>query len=329
MFQHILVPLDGSSMVEQALPIAARLARASGGTITLLRVNEVLASFVPSLSPAPVVTQELVEAELSASSIYLEEIVKNDLLQGIPTRTTVALGIPANIILSTVEAGHCDMIVMNSHGRTGFTRWMLGSVAEKVARLSSVPVLIVRQSNPFHTNTSTRREADFRVLVPLDGSPLAEAALEPSVELVKAFSASKKAVLHLTQIVVMPDAEQIFTCEKEAIIQHAKEYLTGLVNRLLEGDIATIPPDHPIEINWSVSIDDDIASGIVRVAEDGEKGENVAAFEKCDMIAMATHGRSGIQRCATGSITERVLHATMLPILNVRSATPVSNSASI
>jgi nucleotide-binding universal stress UspA family protein len=318
MFKHILVPLDGSQLAEQALPIAARLARASGGTITLLRVNEMLASFIPSLSPAPEVTQDLVDADLTASSIYLEEIAKNDLLRDIPTQITVTIGSVATVILSTVEAEHYDLIVMNSHGRTGFARWMLGSVAEKVSRRSLVPVLMIRQSSSSHTHTITRGEADFRMLVPLDGSPLAEAAIAPTVELVKALSPSRKGALHLTQIVVMPDAEQSFSSEKEAIVQHAKDYLADVSGRLQEGYNAAIAPDQQIEFTWSVSIDDDIASGIVRVAEDGENIEGVAAFGKCDMIAMATHGRSGIQRWAMGSITERVLHATRLPILIVR-----------
>jgi len=76
--------------------------------------------------------------------------------------------------------------------------------------------------------------------------------------------------------------------------------------------------DLKLPITWSVTIDDDIAAGIIRVAEDGEGAEGVEVCDGSDVIVMATHGYSGLQRWAMGSITERVLHASRLPLLIVR-----------
>ena len=73
-------------------------------------------------------------------------------------------------------------------------------------------------------------------------------------------------------------------------------------------------------VNWSVALDPDRANAIVRVAENGEDAQGVGAFGGCDLIAMATHGRGGLQRWAMGSVTERVLHMTKRPLLIVRPA---------
>jgi nucleotide-binding universal stress UspA family protein len=84
------------------------------------------------------------------------------------------------------------------------------------------------------------------------------------------------------------------------------------------GLIAAHGIDHRLSVTWSATIGDDIATGIARMAENGEAVEGGGVFEGCDIIAMATHGYSGLQRWAVGSITERVLHATRLPLLIVR-----------
>ncbi len=102
--------------------------------------------------------------------------------------------------------------------------------------------------------------------------------------------------------------------EREAILLQVKQNLSATVEEML----AAPGRDHRLSVTWSVTIDDDIAAGIVRMAENGEDVEGGGAFDGCDVIAMATHGYSGLQRWTVGSITERVLHATRLPLLIVR-----------
>lgn len=320
MFHHILVPLDGSLRAEQALPVAARLAQASGGTVVLLRVVRFHTEFVPYPAVDPGIRQTLNEADLVEARDYLECITRVSSLNGVHTETIAIQGQAAETILSIVDTHHIDLIVLNSHGYTGMKRWVLGSVAEKVARLAPVPVLLLREGGPALVGTPPHAEGPLRALVPLDGSVRAKAALVPAAQLVAALSAPGPGALHLTRVVILPDAEQISQSEREAIMHTAKQYLSSTAEHLRAGLVASPVADFKLAITWSVTIDDDIASGIIRVAEDGEDTEGTGVFGGSDLIAMSTHGYGGLERWAMGSITERVLHATRLPLLVVRPA---------
>jgi nucleotide-binding universal stress UspA family protein len=321
MFQHILVPLDGSPRAEQALLVAARLARASGGRITLLRVVDITNTCIPSLSLEPVVVQSIIEGDRDEANSYMEGIAQEEILRDIPTQKFVLVGQVAPVILGAADRYHPDVIVINSHGRTGFSRWMLGSVAEKVAHHATIPVLLLRDSKPMLKGFYPDEELPFRILVPLDGSPLAEAAIAPSIDLAKALAPPHAGALHLAQIVMSQDTENSYASEKEAMKEQAKDYLANLVKHLHDRNASKTLIEEELAITWSVSIDDDIASGIERVAQGGENIVGAGVFGKCQAIAMATHGRSGIQRWTMGSITERVLHTTTFPILIVRPTT--------
>jgi len=166
MFHKIIVPLDESPLAEHAIPIAAQIARASGGTILLVRVvtlalTSQLQSHELSLTPA-----EIVDAEYSRAETYLWDIAHSDEMHGIEVKTEVGMRHdPAEGILALAQANHADLIVMGSHGMTGALRWKLGSVSRKVSHHSPIPILLVRSD----TQVSTLR----RILVPLDGSALA------------------------------------------------------------------------------------------------------------------------------------------------------------
>jgi nucleotide-binding universal stress UspA family protein len=310
MFQRILVPLDGSELAEQALPVAARLARAVGGEVVMAHVV---------FTPRTYQFYDLTRADVKEARDYLEALRSREELVGIRTTlaVTVAITHPASGLLSLIESRQIDLVVMSSHGYTGFKRWALGSVAEKVTRHSPVPVLLLRKGGPVPTGAQLEMEGPVRALVPLDGSAQAKAALVPAAQIVSALAAPGKGMLHLTRVVVHPHAEQLDAAEREAAIHKAKQYLSHTVQHIQEGFVApAIAPLH-LTITWSVALDDDIASGILRVAESGEDAEAAAMPARCDFIAMATHGYTGWQRLSMGSVTERVLHATRLPMLIV------------
>ncbi len=117
---------------------------------------------------------------------------------------------------------------------------------------------------------------------------------------------------------VIPDREGKDPEEHEHFLYKAKRYLSSTVEQMRAGLVAPVMANLKLPITWSVAIDTDVAEGIVRVAENGEDAEGAGVFGRCDVIAMATHGRGGVQRWAMGSITERVLSATKLPLLIVR-----------
>jgi len=318
MFQRILVPLDGSTRAEQALPVAARLAHASSGTIVLLQVVNFPNQFASYIDLEPLTTQAVVDTQLEEAKNYLDNLTRSNDLTNVHTETAVMVGQPAVHILSVVETRTIDLVVMGSHGYTGMTRWVLGSVAEKVAHHSLVPVLLLREEKPLLAGLHLNGGRTLRALIPLDGSVLAQAAIAPAAQLVTALSAPRGGALHLTQVVVMPGRGENSQTEREAILQQVKQHLSATGEEMRTGLIADTGVGDRLSVTWSVTIGDDIAVGIARVAENGEAVEEGGVVEGCDIIAMATHGYSGLQRWTVGSVAERVLHATRLPLLIVR-----------
>ena len=320
MFKRILVPLDGSARAERAIPVAARLTRASGGVVVLLRVADLPSAFVPYSSADPWTTQKIIDADVAEAKQYLEDVICLDSLRGVQVETEVIVGTASSTILSVAEVGRFDLIVLCSHGSSGMRRWLLGSVAEKVARYAPVPVLLLREGGPALVGVPPQAEGSLCALIPLDGSARAEAALLPAARLIAALAAPGPASLHLTRVVAQLQPTESGQREWEAQVHETRQYLSAAAAHLRESLEEASLSTNSIAITWSIICDDDIAAGILRVAETGEITEAVDGVERADVIAMATHGYSGIQRWALGSITERVLHACKLPMLVVRPA---------
>ncbi len=323
MFKRVLVPLDGSMRAERALAVGARIARASGGSLLLLRVVGTSIEFWPYQAPQPKQSQHAVDVGLEEASKYLAGISASKSLEGVPTETMALFGPTASTILSVAYAHNVDLIAMCSHGYTGVTRWIMGSVAEKVARHAAVPVLILREGGPLPTGPHPDPMRPMRVLVPLDGSARSKSVIGPAASLISALASPAQGALHLTRV-VKPAANEdvnlarLDSVEKEHVLHKAKKYLGSTIEQMREGVVAQGVAELNLAITWSVAVDVDVAGAIIRVAENGEDAEGSGVFGGCDVIAMATHGYGGLQRWAMGSITERVLNATRLPVLVVR-----------
>jgi len=320
MYKRILVPLDGSTRAERAIRVAARIARASGGAVVLVRAVNAAIEFWPSFVGETTVVQSMLDADQVAADEYLASIKQSPELVGIVTETRTLFGPASSAILAIAESSEADLIVLCSHGYTGMTRWALGSVAEKVARYALVPVLVLREAGPVPAGLHPDATRPLRALVALDGSVLAKAALEPAAFLIAALAAPAQGALHLVRVVkpVIPDKGERDPEAHEHFLYKAKRYLSSTVEQIHEGLVAPAIANLKLLITWSVAVDTDVAAGIVRVAENGEDAEGAGVFGRCDVIAMATHGRGGMQRWAMGSVTERVLNATNLPLLIVR-----------
>jgi nucleotide-binding universal stress UspA family protein len=136
--EKVLVPLDGSPVAEAALPVATDLVKQNpGATVTLLRAAE--APTLPGADPVAPQVMAVREAE-----DYLETVARRLVRDGVKVKTSVWYGPPASSIVEAAEAGKVDLIVMNSHGRTGLGRLVLGSVAESVLRGTRTPILLLR-----------------------------------------------------------------------------------------------------------------------------------------------------------------------------------------
>lgn len=318
MFQHILVPLDGSPRAERVLSVAARVAHASGGVITLVHVVEGFQATISYGAMNPVLTPDAIERSLNSAKTYLEQVRLRGDLAGVLLDTQVVMGHPAMGILSVLNEQAIDLVILSSHGLTGVRRWLLGSVAEKVVHASSVPVLLLRGEEPLRTHVCLDGTRCVRAVVPLDGSTRAIEAIDPVAALVVAFSSPGQGTIHLLQIARIP--EDVSEGQKEALLYDTRQYLQDQSEQARKRLATTFGPNLSPMLIWSVSLEHDVAAGIIRMAEHGEKSREVGDATRSDLLALTTHGWNGLQQWTMGSIAERVLHACTLPILLVRPA---------
>ncbi len=329
MYQHILVPLDGSSRAERAVPIAARIARSSGSCITFLRVvtfpNHIVWQTTESISQ-----QETFDADQARAARYLARLATSEELAGVKIITQVSTGQPAQLIIAaassqSLDVPPVDLIIICSHGYSGFKRWALGSVAQKIAYHSPVPVLVFFPdrgtvlSRPYPD--PTRPQHTIAAAVALDGSSLAEVALLPAAFLVAGLAAPAQGSLHLTRVVQRPRVNSVLAGRKrmnhlqgDQSIAEAMSYLSKIADDLH----ASLAGDLNLAITWSVSVAADVADTLIEVAEMGRVGGGTCVSGGCDILALTTHGRNGLQRWALGSVTERILAATKIPLFIVR-----------
>ena len=166
MFQHIVVPLDRSPRAERALPVAARIAHACGGSILLLQVVSPHLDFMGGLAAGALVTGNVVELGLAEANRYLKTGALSEVMAGITTTTEVLYGSPAQDILAYAEAQEVDLIVLCSHGRRGFKQWVLGSVAHRLVHQSAVPVLVLNEREPAQLQSRSGTKLPYRAFVP-------------------------------------------------------------------------------------------------------------------------------------------------------------------
>lgn len=210
-------------------------------------------------------------------------------------------------------------MILCSHGERGLKRWLFGSVAQGAIHRSPVPTLILHDRAKASSALYPGRP--LRALVALDGSVLAEAALEPTAHLIAALAAPAHGMLHLLRVVDLPlttgkwrSHAYISPALREQARQEAETYLETLAASLRRGPLAALK----LTITWSVVVNADVAVTIITQAEQ---------LGYCDLIAMATHGRRGLDHFMMGSVTEQVLDHTRLPLLAVRPQSEYAGTA--
>ncbi len=320
MFTRILVPLDGSLLAEKAVPVAARIARATKGTVLLLRVVVPISMSSPYIAGYGGYMIETIEEERASAEVYLHRLAEEGELAGIETITNVMIGNPSPCILDFAHTQSADLIVMASHGYTGITHWTMGSVAQKVARHTTVPVLVLHPKELAGEKLLADTE-HMRVLVALDGSPFAETSLLPVAHFIATLAAPGEGELHMVEVVKQFSDEELqrfkrngFDLDLEQTVQdQAKDYLKALSEKLV-GQLQA-EPGVQIKVTWSIAQHRDITDELLALAKD------------YDLIALTTHGRSGLEHWMVGSVTERVLNHTKMPLFVVHPAKNVAGSA--
>ncbi|WP_415381154.1 universal stress protein [Halosimplex sp. TS25] len=301
MYESILVPTDGSDTAELAADHALALADAFDATVHVLGVVDVEGEAGPF--DVGGVDDEFVGRLEADAEAAVDSVV--DAVGDRPVETAVVDGDPADAIVDYAAEEGVDLVAMGTHGRTGLDRVVTGSTSAQVVRESPVPVVTVRD-----VDGSLSTEYDD-VLIPTDGSPAAEVAVDHGIAVADAFDATVHAV---------------YVIDTMALAGGADTTMAGGGGGVATGDLL-----EPL-----VSSGEDATEGIAERAHDagldattqvveGSPGSALVEYvdtESIDFVTMGTHGRTGLDRVLLGSTTERMMRHASAPVLSVRHENP-------
>ena len=299
-FTRILIPLDGSEVAEQTLRYVGWLSRELPAPIDLLRVVEPIPPELRDVTDK--ISQEKVQGDLrTKSGQYLENVGTSLRDDGVQVSHTVLEGQPASQIVGLAKKVPGTLIAMSTNGRTGTDRWLLGSVTDKVVRVATTPVLIIRSLDDVGLVERATLES---VLVPLDGSEVAERVLPHVVEFAKPMG------LSVTLVRVTPEPGAFFgylhdsaSVTEEMSLRvdgQASKYLAEVGEKLRSQGIGSVEER---------VLHGDPATAILETADEMQN----------TVVAMATHGMSGPGSWAIGAVTSRVVRYSTGATLVVRA----------
>ena len=300
MYKKMLVPLDGSEVAEVALTYAKELAGRLDLDVVLFHVC------VPEERELASMHRAYVERAAELVSRQSGEVQQQAGIQSggkaLQARAELAVGHPAEEILRYADENDIDLILMSTHGRSGIRRWVIGSVAAKVVRATKRPIALIRADRV--CRDAGDRGITGKVLVPLDGSKESEAVipyvqelaskLDGEVVLFLVAAPTYPAYILPSEPVPVPVSKE----EMERVRSKAKEYLEKVGSALKGKGIKT-----KSEVGFGSAADE-----IIKFADEID----------ADLVAMSTHGRSGLSRWAYGSVADKVLHGVTSPIFLVR-----------
>ena len=305
----VIVPLDGSSLAEQALPLGVSIARQTGRPLTVLQVVPIPTSAAPGETGGVLTVEEMLDLLRSRAKVYLADVEKKikEANVGVSVEGLIVTArTPAEGVAAAADEHHSSFVVMATHGYTGLSRWALGSVTDRVLHLTKHPLIVVRPQEQEELVALSEEALPSlkRIVVPLDGSPLAEHVLPFVADLARAYDAE----LLLYRVLTMPFtglgvdtgfvlAEQYWNVARE----EAETYLKGVAGSLRQQGLT---------VSYNVGIEP-VADAILAFAD------QVGA----DLIAMTTHAREGLTRLIMGSVTDRVVRAGRVPVLVTRPET--------
>ncbi len=315
MYRSILVPLDGSDFGEHALPLALSLAHRLGAALQVLRVHEPIWGVYGEFGGYYDETTD--RAMQQRDREYLDAVVQRlATVADIPLSSVLLDGPVAVMIDRHAAATKADLLVMTTHGRGPLARFWLGSVADALVRQASIPILLVQPKEaPLDL---AQGPIVRRILIPLDGSELAEQVLEPALALGTGSQAEYtllRVVKPMTPVSYDPASGRVSGLRESLLRQlqamdrqqwtEAQEYLERLAERLRARSVTVQAR--------AVSHEQPAAA----ILDDAQKNA-------IDLIAMATRGRGGLKRLLLGSVADKVMRGAATPILVYR---PVEKSA--
>jgi nucleotide-binding universal stress UspA family protein len=300
MYANVLVPLDGSNTAEKALPYARWLSASLNLPVELLAVVDLSELAAHVAAEKARYLKDIIEASVRSSQDYLQRIART--FTGTDTKCTVEKGRPDAVIVERAATDESTLVCMSTHGRSGVNRWLLGSVTEKVIRTTANPLLVVRAADDLKT---AGREILKSVIVPLDGSELAEGVIPTVAQLARDLKLSVilfRAYSIPYDTYANADYEGMNLEEIASILKD--DTLDYLAKKAAEMKILGVP-------------------AVSYRAKEGFAADEIISLGRNtpnNLIAMCTHGRSGFRRWLVGSVTETVVRHSGDPVLVLRAA---------
>jgi nucleotide-binding universal stress UspA family protein len=304
MFEKILVPLDGSALAQAILPYVMVVAKGFHSRVILFHVAETALDH--EAPEQKTYADETMERIRPMAESYLAGVADELRREGIDVETKVVKGRAAAQILEHADKENVGLIAMSTHGRSGLARLVIGSGLDKILRVCEQPVLLVRPRDEGAGGEAAGRFS--KIIVPLDGSNAAEAALPFAEALAKALGLE----VILVQVIgvettvhfgsVAADSWPVPSDVLQRLDVVASGYLKGLAKQL---------KDRGLTVQWEV----------LR----GPAGPRIVEFARetpNSLVAMTTHGRSGFRRWVMGSVADKVVRHTGEPVLVMRPHRP-------
>jgi nucleotide-binding universal stress UspA family protein len=292
MYRNVMVPVDGSSFAREAVLQGLRIASRSGATLRLVRVASA-PLFVGGPDSFAVETATLQKQRADELADLYSIAAECRAHSTVTVTASLQQGPIVDALMGYARRHRVDLIVMRSHVRKGIARAWFGSVADKLIRESGIPVLIVRPPS-----VATALESSFgfkRILIPLDGSTLAEESLSAAVKLAR-IDGSEITLLRVVTPSKTREPGQIESSIGPAPARDVEE-AQAYLNQLLSS-----PADRSIRVMRRVIIAEDIPATILHVAE----------MEESDIIAIATRGRGAIARATSGSVADHIMREAVV-----------------
>ena len=307
MYTRILAPLDGSATSEQVLPYTRALATSLSLPVTLLYAVEPEIITIPRILNPSLHMEEMVDHRTRQARSYVGPIAEGLKRTGIRVDFEIPQSEPAAAIVEEAGKEAGTLITMSSHGRSGLARWWMGSVTDKVLHMTENPMVVIRAVEQPQGPPDNRFE---RIIVPVDGSELAEEILPHVVFLASTMGIAVDLVQanpsrdeYYRSMYIGPNEVARATPPYEdyiaAVDEESAGYLASLKGRLAQQGLSTVE---------------------VRLLHGpaAEAISDLASATTNSLVAMTTHGRSGVGRLVLGSVAERVVRQSGDPVLLVR-----------
>jgi len=294
-FKKILVPLDGSKIAEAVIPFAREIAARSGAELLFVTAVQQVGVWDAALS------LQVLKRESEIAADYLATVEKDVSGEGQKVATQVLDGDAAEAVLAAADEAGVDLIAISTHGRSGVSRWLFGSVATRILEHAGVPLLVLRPKEG--EDRGAPGPVVKKILVPLDGSEVAKSVLPVVEEFAKTMGASLVLYHSVAPLSAYPGFESAGAAALGEAVEEMQRQAREILARASE-EVKSRGVEATTVVSLGTAVD-----GVLSAADELD----------VDLIAIATHGRSGLGRVVLGSVADGVIRRSAdVPCLVIR-----------